>query len=77
MFGWGKKKEIKETKVENNNTSAHPSQTNEFIPIAVFVGVTNSENQIAQAQNIIENRAKSVKGISQITTAQDLSLIHI
>lgn len=71
MFGWGKKKEIKETKVENTNTPAHSNQINEFIPIAVFVGVTNSENQIVQAQKIIENRAKSVKGIAQITTAQD------
>jgi len=71
MFGWGKKKEIKETKVENTNTPAHSNQINEFVPIAVFVGVTNSENQIVQAQKIIENRAKSVKGIAQITTAQD------
>lgn len=71
MFGWGRKKEIKETKIENSGNPAAPVNNLASIPIAVFVGVANSENQIERVQNIIEARANSIKEVTSYQTAID------
>lgn len=71
MFGWGKKKEFKETKIANPNAISNNDIANNFIPIAVFVGVANSQNQVERVKNIIEARAKSIKEIAKIETVID------
>ncbi len=71
MFGWGKKKKIKETLVENDEVSTNSHATANLEPIAVLVGVVNSENQTEQAKNSIEKRASFIDFIEEIQTTID------
>lgn len=71
MFGWGKKKKIKETLVENDEVSTNSHATANLEPIAVLVGVVNSENQTEQAKNSIEKRASYIDFIEEIQTTID------
>ncbi len=71
MFGWGKKKQIKETIVENDDVSTNAVSHDNLEPIAVLVGVVNSENQIEQAKNAIEKRASFLDIIEEIQTTID------
>jgi fused signal recognition particle receptor len=71
MFGWGKKKQIKETIVENQSTQLNIAQTGDNVPLAVLVLVANSNNQIAQIEKLLLARANSIKSISQTTIAHD------
>lgn len=71
MFGWGKKKKIKETLVENDEVSTNSHATANLEPIAVLVGVVNSENQTEQAKNAIEKRASYIDFIEEIQTTID------
>ncbi len=71
MFGWGKKKKVKETIVGNDEISSNAHATSILEPIAVLVGVVNSENQIEQAKNAIEKRASFLDFIEEIQTTID------
>lgn len=71
MFGWGKKKEIKETNIAVSNQNIHATISENLVPIAVLVGVANAQSQIDRVKSIIENRAKTIEGIVKIETAID------
>lgn len=71
MFGWGKKKKIKETLVDNDEGSANSQASGNLEPIAVLVGVVNSENQTEQAKSAIEKRASYIDFIEEIQTTID------
>lgn len=69
MFGWGKKKEAKETKIETLEVVINDIPHEEFIPIAVYVGVVVNVDDFDKAQAIIETRAQNTTGIARIETA--------
>ncbi len=69
MFGWGKKKEAVETKIETIDAPIiEAAPIEDFIPIAVYVGVLEDAENLDKAQTIIEARASKTTGVSKIET---------
>lgn len=69
MFGWGKKKEAVETKIETIDAPIiEATPTEDFIPIAVYVGVLKDAENLDAAETIIEARASKTTGVSKIET---------
>ena len=69
MFGWGKKKEAVETKIEKIDAPIiEAAPIEDFVPIAVYVGVLADGENLDDTQTIIEARASKTTGVSKIET---------
>lgn len=75
MFGWGKKKEAKETIVENNSPINSDAEAKDIFPIAVYVGVTDNESDINTASEIIRNKINDFSFINNMETAGEGAMI--
>lgn len=72
MFGWGKKKDAQEIKVENIDVRVNESApVDNLIPVAVFVGVVGAASDFETAREIIETRAQNTTGVDRIETDVD------